>query len=78
MDIAVFSKMTKETILMVLSVLSFMVRRNDTAPEALLTVTQTFGYATECVPSYIRTLMLIRCREYELTPPKIGVYLPVE
>ncbi|KIM22867.1 hypothetical protein M408DRAFT_332726 [Serendipita vermifera MAFF 305830] len=47
MDLAGLQKMTKETIIMVLSVLSFM----------------TFGYATE---------------EYELTAPRVGVYLPVE
>jgi hypothetical protein len=52
--------------------------RNDTVPEVLLTVIQTFGYATEYVPSYIRISMLTKRREYELTPPKVGVYLPVE
>jgi hypothetical protein len=77
MDIAGLSKMTKETLIMILSVLSFMVR-NDTVPEVLLTVIQTFGYATEYVPSYIRISMLTKRREYELTPPKVGVYLPVE
>lgn len=67
MDIAGLSKLTADTLVLIVSVLGFLVRPLLLHPlvisDRASSLSQTFGFATE---------------EFQVTPERLGVYLPVE
>lgn len=66
MDIAGLSKLTSDTLILIVSVLGFLVSRYlflVTAIAYPVYSFQTFGFATD---------------EYQVTADRLGVYLPVE
>lgn len=64
MDIAGLSKLTADTLVLIVSILGFLVSAlSDVRVHNSIIDPQTFGFATE---------------EFQVTAERLGVYLPVE